>query len=50
MQDFRGANKKFTAKDYMAKTPKWAVYGASEQGFDPMETRFHRKKKEKTSA
>ncbi|XP_041350562.1 S-adenosyl-L-methionine-dependent tRNA 4-demethylwyosine synthase TYW1-like [Gigantopelta aegis] len=50
MQDFRGTNKKFTAKDYMAKTPHWAVYGATERGFDPQETRFHRKKKDKTAA
>nr|CAD7196716.1 unnamed protein product [Timema douglasi] len=30
-------------KDYMRKTPDWAVYGSSEQGFDPVETRWHRK-------
>lgn len=35
----------FSAEDYMAKTPAWAVFGATEQGFDPTETRFHRKKK-----
>ncbi|KAL5016324.1 hypothetical protein ScPMuIL_005913 [Solemya velum] len=34
----------FTAEDYMAKTPDWAVYGASERGFDPVESRFYRKK------
>ncbi|XP_076472908.1 S-adenosyl-L-methionine-dependent tRNA 4-demethylwyosine synthase TYW1-like [Babylonia areolata] len=34
----------FTAADYMAKTPHWAVYGATEQGFDPAETRHFRKK------
>nr|CAD7570233.1 unnamed protein product [Timema californicum] len=33
----------FTALDYMRKTPDWAVYGSSEQGFDPVETRWHRK-------
>ena len=32
----------FVAKDYMAPTPDWAVYGAAEAGFDPIETRFHR--------
>ena len=37
----------FSAIDYMAKTPSWAVFGAKEQGFDPIETRFHRKKKSK---
>ena len=37
--------KTFSAKDYMAPTPPWAVFGAKEQGFDPEEVRFHRKKK-----
>ena len=37
----------FTAEDYMAKTPHWAVFGASEQGFDPEEVRHYRKKKSK---
>ncbi|KAK3084453.1 hypothetical protein FSP39_013792 [Pinctada imbricata] len=36
--------KTFSAEDYMAKTPHWAVFGAKEQGFDPIETRFFRKK------
>ena len=35
----------FSANDYMAKTPDWAVFGAKEQGFDPAEERFYRKKK-----
>lgn len=34
----------FTAEDYMAPTPKWAVYDAAERGFDPIETRFRRSK------
>ncbi|CAH1801626.1 unnamed protein product [Owenia fusiformis] len=46
--DSKGAEK-FTAVDYMAPTPHWAVYGAREQGFDPQETRFHRKKKKDLS-
>ncbi|XP_063216466.1 S-adenosyl-L-methionine-dependent tRNA 4-demethylwyosine synthase TYW1-like isoform X2 [Bacillus rossius redtenbacheri] len=33
----------FTALDYMAKTPNWAVFGSSCRGFDPVETRWHRK-------
>lgn len=37
-------SRQFSATDYMAKTPSWAVFGAAEQGFDPIETRFHRKK------
>ncbi len=35
----------FDALDYAAETPAWAVFGATERGFDPEETRFHRKKK-----
>lgn len=34
----------FTADDYMAPTPTWAVYDAEERGFDPIETRFRRTK------
>ncbi|XP_078535528.1 S-adenosyl-L-methionine-dependent tRNA 4-demethylwyosine synthase TYW1-like isoform X2 [Lissotriton helveticus] len=37
-------SKVFSALDYMAKTPAWALFGASERGFDPVETRFQRKK------
>ncbi len=36
--------KTFKAVDYMAPTPRWAVFGATEGGFDPIETRFYRKK------
>ena len=38
------SGKAFSATDYMAETPSWAVTGSSERGFDPEETRFHRKK------
>lgn len=38
-----GGKSTFTAEDYMCKTPCWAVYGASERGFDPVEKRWHRK-------
>ncbi|CAH0477132.1 unnamed protein product [Peronospora belbahrii] len=34
----------FTADDYTAPTPNWAVYDSKEQGFDPVETRFCRTK------
>ncbi|RLN51398.1 hypothetical protein BBJ29_000669 [Phytophthora kernoviae] len=34
----------FTADDYTAPTPFWAVYDSEEQGFDPVETRFRRTK------
>ncbi|OWZ23760.1 TRNA wybutosine-synthesizing protein [Phytophthora megakarya] len=34
----------FTADDYTAPTPHWALYDSQEQGFDPVETRFRRTK------
>ena len=37
--------KKFSAEDYMVPTPSWALFGSKERGFDPHETRFHRKNK-----
>ncbi|KAI9343079.1 tRNA-yW synthesizing protein 1-like protein [Zopfochytrium polystomum] len=38
------AGKPFTAMDYLAETPAWAVYGADERGFDPGMTRVYRAK------
>ena len=35
--------------DYMAATPTWAVFGDEHRGFDPNETRWHRKKKKDIS-
>lgn len=32
----------FTSVDYMAPTPSWAVYGSTEAGFDPGETRVRK--------
>lgn len=32
----------------MAKTPQWAIFGAVERGFDPIETRWQRNKKSTT--
>lgn len=32
----------FTSVDYRAPTPHWAVYGAFEKGFNPIETRFRK--------
>ncbi|XP_068945250.1 S-adenosyl-L-methionine-dependent tRNA 4-demethylwyosine synthase TYW1-like [Petaurus breviceps papuanus] len=40
-------SKTFSTKDYLAKTPHWAVFGANERGFDPKDTRFQRKNKSK---
>ncbi|XP_041669775.1 S-adenosyl-L-methionine-dependent tRNA 4-demethylwyosine synthase TYW1 [Cheilinus undulatus] len=37
----------FSALDYIAKTPSWALFGAQEQGFDPADTRFQRRNKTK---
>ncbi|KAH3891262.1 hypothetical protein DPMN_015355 [Dreissena polymorpha] len=45
-----GGQMTFTAEDYMAKTPNWAVFGATEQGFDPKETRYFRKNAKKDIA
>ncbi|VDI07684.1 Hypothetical predicted protein [Mytilus galloprovincialis] len=47
VKGFNESQKAFSAEDYMAKTPPWAVFGAKEQGFDPVETRFFRKKTER---
>lgn len=45
-ENSRGS-KTFTAADYVAKTPHWAVFGSRERGFDPLDTRFQRKNKTK---
>eukprot|EP00516_Mucochytrium_quahogii_P005531 CAMPEP_0203754496 /NCGR_PEP_ID=MMETSP0098-20131031/8075_1 /ASSEMBLY_ACC=CAM_ASM_000208 /TAXON_ID=96639 /ORGANISM=" , Strain NY0313808BC1" /LENGTH=722 /DNA_ID=CAMNT_0050645545 /DNA_START=47 /DNA_END=2215 /DNA_ORIENTATION=+ len=37
-----GGKETFTSKDYLAETPSWAVWGAPEEGFDPVEVRFKR--------
>ncbi|MBN3308352.1 TYW1 synthase, partial [Amia calva] len=42
-----GGGRSFSALDYMAKTPDWALFGAKERGFDPADTRFQRKNKTK---
>jgi len=44
-QRFESTGESFTAEDYMAPTPSWAVIGSEERGFDPIETRWHRKSK-----
>ena len=35
----------FSSLDYTMETPSWAIFGAIEQGFDPMDNRFYRKSK-----
>lgn len=42
-----GGTETFTALDYMAKTPSWALFNSTERGFDPVDTRFQRKNKTK---
>ena len=44
-QRYNATGETFTALDYMADTPSWAVYGSKERGFDPSETRWRRKEK-----
>lgn len=44
-----GGNHKFSAEDYMAPTPDWAVFGAEERGFDPKEVRHFRKRQKDIS-
>jgi len=35
----------FDVKDYTAYTPSWALFGATEEGFDPTDQRHRKKKK-----
>lgn len=43
-QEENSGTKIFSAEDYMAKTPAWSLFGAKQRGFDPVDTRFQRKK------
>jgi tRNA wybutosine-synthesizing protein 1 len=38
-QELVARGEKFTAADYMERTPPWAIYGAEEAGFDPEQMR-----------
>ncbi|XP_049659744.1 S-adenosyl-L-methionine-dependent tRNA 4-demethylwyosine synthase TYW1-like [Accipiter gentilis] len=38
-------SKTFTAADYAARTPRWALFGSRERGFNPLEVRYQRKNK-----
>ncbi|XP_050765051.1 S-adenosyl-L-methionine-dependent tRNA 4-demethylwyosine synthase TYW1-like [Gymnogyps californianus] len=40
-----GRSKTFTAADYAARTPRWALFGSRERGFDPLDIRYQRKNK-----
>ena len=43
--DATSGKESFTALDYMAPTPEWSIVGHAQRGFDPLETRWHRKTK-----
>ncbi|NWT78983.1 TYW1 synthase, partial [Lanius ludovicianus] len=40
-----GGSRTFSAAEYTARTPPWALFGARERGFDPLDVRFQRKNK-----
>lgn len=44
MQAYYDSNgtKTFISSDYICKTPTWALWNATEEGFDPVETRFRK--------
>ncbi|XP_032242372.2 S-adenosyl-L-methionine-dependent tRNA 4-demethylwyosine synthase TYW1 isoform X2 [Nematostella vectensis] len=39
----------FTSADYMERNPEWSVFGHSQRGFDPEETRWYRKNRKDIS-
>ena len=41
-QDLVASGAPFTAADYCARTPEWAVAGSAESGFDPAQTRVRK--------
>ncbi|XP_061224212.1 S-adenosyl-L-methionine-dependent tRNA 4-demethylwyosine synthase TYW1-like, partial [Neopsephotus bourkii] len=44
-QEQSGGSQTFTAADYAARTPHWALFGSRERGFDPLDVRYQRKNK-----
>lgn len=49
--DLVASGRDFSAMEYMAPTPEWALYGSDEAGFDPKDTRvFHNRTKKKAEA
>lgn len=40
-----GGTKTFTATDYTARTPHWALFGSNQRGFDPLDVRYQRRGK-----
>ncbi|XP_062081394.1 S-adenosyl-L-methionine-dependent tRNA 4-demethylwyosine synthase-like [Humulus lupulus] len=48
--DLVASGRPFDSKDYMAVTPSWAVYGAEEGGFDPIQLRYKKERHHKKSS
>eukprot|EP01127_Copromyxa_protea_P005461 TRINITY_DN15390_c0_g1_i1.p1 TRINITY_DN15390_c0_g1~~TRINITY_DN15390_c0_g1_i1.p1 ORF type:complete len:687 (-),score=176.60 TRINITY_DN15390_c0_g1_i1:106-2127(-) len=46
--ELESSGQPYTAEDYSAQTPDWAVWGSPEKGFDPAEVRHMRNKTAKT--
>ena len=42
MQELVAQDAPFGTDEYMLPTPGWAVYGAAEAGFDPVDVRFRK--------
>ncbi|XP_078430440.1 flavodoxin family protein / radical SAM domain-containing protein [Wolffia australiana] len=49
-QDLVASGSSFSSADYMAPTPSWAVYGAEEGGFDPLQRRFRKERRHGAAA
>jgi len=49
VQEYDKNGTPFTSLDYIEKTPKWALFGSTEAGFDPNDSRHMRKKKKDNS-
>lgn len=47
--DLVASGETFDSKDYMAVTPSWAVYGATEGGFDPKQARYKKERHHRTT-
>ncbi|KAH7567275.1 hypothetical protein JRO89_XS07G0042500 [Xanthoceras sorbifolium] len=45
--DLVASGRPFSSNDYMAATPSWAVYGAEEGGFDPVQSRYRKERHHK---
>lgn len=48
IREYYASGKSFDVMDYCARTPDWAVWGAKEGGFNPIEQRLQRKKQRPT--